>query len=216
MAPHPVLLLLLAAIASPAVGLEPAHTSLFHPYQTLCSNTGNYTDGSQYEKNLDELLSTLSNAAASDRWFNTSTVGTGADKVFGLIMCYADRGEAQCLDCLARAPAGITQECRGSRNVSAVYGDCLLRYSDTHFFRVADVSYTSDADFRPVLSPGPEGLEDARSHLMEELAGGAGEMALNINSYSQPYMNARLGLGTDAITGLAQCTRDLAPGECKR
>jgi hypothetical protein len=54
----------------------------------FCSTTGNYTDGSLFKKNLDDLLLTLSGSAARSSWFNTSTVGIDGDQVFGLTMCY--------------------------------------------------------------------------------------------------------------------------------
>ncbi|KAM0853004.1 hypothetical protein ACQ4PT_051374 [Festuca glaucescens] len=54
----------------------------------------------------------------------------------------------------------------------------------------------------------------ARSQLMEELAGKAGDWPERFYNYSLPYTDALLG--TDVMSGLAQCTRDLAPSECNR
>jgi hypothetical protein len=148
---------LLAVLASLCGAAVAQRGELFGPFSPTCSTTSNYTDSSLFKKNLEQLLSSLSSSAAGNGWFQTSTVGTGADKVFGLIMCYADSNAAQCLDCLTWAPATITTTCQGSRNVSAVYGACLLRYSDTHFFREevpdgpsgviwAFLPYTTDMD----------------------------------------------------------------------
>ena len=82
-------------------------------FNPSCSRTANYTDGSQYKKNLDQLLAALPTAVGDNGWFYNGTAGTGGDQVFGLIMCYADRNETQCLECLAGAPAGITALCPG-------------------------------------------------------------------------------------------------------
>jgi hypothetical protein len=140
-------LAVLASLCGAAVDQE---IEFFGPFAPTCSKTGNYTNGSQFKKNLEQLLSTLSSAAASNDWFQTSTIGTGADKVFGLIMCYADSNTTECLDCLTLAPAGITTVCSGSRNVSAIYRSCLLRYSDTHFFG-DEVTYGIDSPQCPHL-----------------------------------------------------------------
>ncbi|KAK1626510.1 hypothetical protein QYE76_000825 [Lolium multiflorum] len=181
-------------------------------YLPSCSTTGNYTEGSQFKRNLEQLLDTLSSAAASNDWFQTSTVGTGGDKVYGLIMCYADSTAAQCLDCLALAPAWITTLCQGSRNASAMHRSCLLRYSDTHFSAI-----NTDGAFAWRFLPYATDMDTmaaARSRVMEELAKKAGDLPLRLYNYSLPYTDPLLG--TDVVSGLAQCTRDLAPSKCSR
>jgi hypothetical protein len=54
----------------------------------------------------------------------------------------------------------------------------------------------------------------ARSRVMEELAKKAGDLPLRLYNYSLPYTDPLLG--TDVVSGLAQCTRDLAPSKCSR
>jgi hypothetical protein len=103
MASHLVLLLL--AVVALLCGAAVCHGRRFLPRSTEeCSETDNYAEGSQYKKNLDELLISISGAAATSSWFNTSTVGTGGDQVFGLTMCYADRNATECLYCLSASP----------------------------------------------------------------------------------------------------------------
>ena len=106
----PVLLTTFVFIFVAAAGQDNNIMKSFNP---SCSRTANYTDGSQYKKNLDQLLAALPTAAGDNGWFYNGTAGTGANKVFGLIMCYADRNATQCLECLAGAPAGITALCPG-------------------------------------------------------------------------------------------------------
>ncbi|CAD6341005.1 unnamed protein product [Miscanthus lutarioriparius] len=160
--------LLLATLALLFVAAAAQNNEIMLPAWPSCSTTDNYTDGSQYKKNLDQLLSRMPTAAGDNGWFYNGTAGTGADEVFGLIMCYADRNATQCLDCLSRAPAGITTVCPGSRNVSAAYDACVLRYSGTDFLSVASrnaafyVTWFSTVD--------QARLEDARSSLMNQLA----------------------------------------------
>jgi hypothetical protein len=105
-------LVLVAAAAAPAPA--PADNVL-QPVAAACSTGGNYTDGSQYRKNLEELLAAMPSAAVGNGWFYTGTAGAGGDRVQGLLACYADRDAAQCQDCLARAPAGVASVCTGSR-----------------------------------------------------------------------------------------------------
>ena len=45
------------------------------PYAPTCSTSGNYTDGSQYQRNLAELLSRLPAAAVGNGWFYKGSAG---------------------------------------------------------------------------------------------------------------------------------------------
>uniref|UniRef100_A0A0E0FE08 Protein kinase domain-containing protein n=1 Tax=Oryza meridionalis TaxID=40149 RepID=A0A0E0FE08_9ORYZ len=187
------------------------------PFAPSCSTAGNYTGDSQYKKNLDQLFTTLSAGAIAGDWFNTSSVGTGADQVFGLIMCYADRNSTQCQECLAGAPAGIVQVCPGSRTADANYDACLLRYSDKTFF--SELTYGADPTiawnvyFTPFVD-NMTTMNDTRRRLMSQLAERAGDTKLRLDNGSLPYADSKLG--TSALYGLAQCTRDLAASECRR
>ncbi|KAM0829729.1 hypothetical protein ACQ4PT_066693 [Festuca glaucescens] len=127
-------------------------------------------------------------------------------------MCYADSSAAQCLDCLALAPVWITTLCRGSRNASAMHRACLLRYSDTHFLGISTNRAVIWA-FLPYAT-GMDTMVAARSRVMEELVKKAGDLPLRLYNYSIPYTDPLLG--TDVVSGLAQCTRDLAPSKCGR
>ena len=122
-------LLLLAALAILFVAATAQDNKIMVPAYPSCSTTDNYTDGSQYKKNLDQLLAALPSAAGDNGWFFKGSAGAGADEVSGLIMCFADRNATQCLDCLTRAPVGTTTVCLGSRNVSAPSRSKLSRTS---------------------------------------------------------------------------------------
>ncbi|KAM0853003.1 hypothetical protein ACQ4PT_051374 [Festuca glaucescens] len=109
--------------------------------------------------------------------------------------------------------------CQGSRNVSVNYDACLIRYSDTRFFAAVDFTYGFMSSGTAFASASPYAMDmdtmiTARSQLMEELAGKAGDWPERFYNYSLPYTDALLG--TDVMSGLAQCTRDLAPSECNR
>ncbi|KAL5206593.1 hypothetical protein ABZP36_034802 [Zizania latifolia] len=201
---------LLAVIAYLCVLAAGQDDNLLHPGWPTCSTTGNYTDGSQYKKNLNLLLSTLSAGATAGGWFYNSTVGAGDDQVFGLLMCYADRNGTQCHDCLTRGPAGIARICSGSRSVSAAYDACLLRYSDEQFFSTANPHKA----FYVYITAGPVdqvSMAAARSSLMDELAKTAADSPLLLANSSTPYPGSPEGM---KMQGLVQCTRDLTAGQC--
>ncbi|CAD6267039.1 unnamed protein product [Miscanthus lutarioriparius] len=178
--------LLLVTLALLFVAAAAQNNEIMLPAWPSCSTTDNYTDGSQYKKNLDQLLSRMPTAAGDNGWFCNGTAGTGADEVFGLIMCYADRNATQCLDCLSRAPAGITTVCPGSRNPQRG----VLRHLVQHR--------------RPGKARG-RALEPD-----EQLARtAAGSQPLFLANESAPLAGS-----SDSVYGLAQCTRDLTASEC--
>ncbi|CAL4905240.1 unnamed protein product [Urochloa decumbens] len=208
MASRPLLIILLAIVSKlfvMASGQPPSSGG----GAITCSKRDGYTDGSQYKKNLDQLLATLPTAAGDNGWFYKGRAGTGADQVFGLIMCFADRNALQCTKCLAGAPAGITAVCPGSRNVSAAYDACLLRYSAAPIPATADLDafFAGYAYGEPVTSLG---LANALLRLMAKLTAGVTVSPLLLANESAPYSSSQ------EMYGLAQCTRDLNATECTR
>jgi hypothetical protein len=179
---------------------------ILQPWPPDCSVADNYTAGSLYKKNLDHLLAALPVAAGGNGWFYEGSAGAGANEVFGLIMCYADYNATACLDCLSRAPAGITTVCLGSRSVRAMYGSCTLRYSDTPIPATADLnSLYLVYDTVPITS---ESVRAAWVPLMSKLTGGVAASPLQLANGRTPYS------GSQRMYDLAQCTRDLNASEC--
>ena len=189
-----------------------------------CASSGTYTDGSQYEKNLAELLAKLSSAAAAGNGsFHSGSVGSAApDQAWGLAMCYADCNATRCQDCLREVASigGLTELCPDaahSRNVSFSDSDaCLLRYADAPFLGSADTddrwhsSSGFDVDVADMAS-----MNTTRwrllSQLVERAAGHDQPQRLAYGSLE--YTDARNG-SQMAVYGLAQCTGDLEPSEC--
>ncbi|GJN35460.1 hypothetical protein PR202_gb24240 [Eleusine coracana subsp. coracana] len=186
--------------------------TILRPYGPSCSRTNNYTPSSQYKKNLDELLAALPVEAGANGWFYKGIAGAGADQVFGLIMCFADSSGSRCQDCLRRASAGITSSvCPGSRNVSALYDACVLRYADASFFSVAN----TDVVWNVSVTGGSSLIYSsvdmlAWSGLMNRLAQRAADSPLLLADGSAPFTSS-----AEDMYGLAQCTRDLTPGQCE-
>jgi hypothetical protein len=191
-----------------------------------CASSGTYTDGSQYEKNLAELLAELSSAAAAGNGsFHSASVGSAApDQAWGLAMCYADCNATRCQDCLREVASigGLTELCPDaahSRNVS--FSDsyaCLLRYADAPFLGSADTddrwqsSSGFDVDVADMAS-----MNTTRWRLLSQLAErAAGQDQPQRLAYgSLEYTDARNGSHM-VVYGLAQCTGDLEPSECTR
>ncbi|XP_047047565.1 L-type lectin-domain containing receptor kinase IX.1-like [Lolium rigidum] len=209
----PLLLAVIATLCAAAVGLDAIPV---RPLGPSCSTEDNYTDGSQYKKNLDQLLAGLPAAAGSNGWFYNGTAGVPgtADQAFGLIMCYADRNATECQVCRDGAPAEITKVCPGSRTVRAAYDSCVLQYSPPPtFFSRANLQIpflvrTS----APGVTVDPDKMLNAWLTLMTSLTGQAASSPSRVANSSTPYDDN----ATMPVYGLVQCTRDLNSTECSR
>jgi len=209
-----LLLLLLATLALlfvAAAGQEGNNIS--KPFNPSCSTSDNYTDGSQYKKNLDQFLAALPTAAGDNGWFYKGSAGSGPDAVFGLIMCFADRDASDCLYCISTASAGITTACPGSRNVSAAYDACVLRYSAAPIPATADLGYVFAEPLTPIGMPvTSEAVPHAWVPLMIALSSG---IAFDTSrSFRRSMAYSSTGSQEMKMYGMAQCTRDLNGSEC--
>uniref|UniRef100_A0A8I6X835 Uncharacterized protein n=1 Tax=Hordeum vulgare subsp. vulgare TaxID=112509 RepID=A0A8I6X835_HORVV len=208
------LVILLAVVASlgaaAAIGKQ---DKFLAPVNPSCSTTGNYTDGSQFKKNLDELLIALPVNASRNWGFYIGMAGDSGspDQVFTLIMCYADYGAAECLECLNGAPAGIMTLCPGSRDVRVAYDACIFRYSPASpFASMADLDTPFYVKYTTPIPVDPAAMARAWLPLMVDLTGQAAGSLSRAANGSTPY---------DAswrVFGLAQCTRNLNTSECSR
>ncbi|OEL36903.1 hypothetical protein BAE44_0002077 [Dichanthelium oligosanthes] len=208
-----VLLAVTASLGVVAVGQEAQIPQSVSDYS--CSGT-NFTDGSQYEKNLDNLVSTMSTAAAANGngWFRSGSVGAAPDQASGLIMCYADSNVTECLDCLRNATRGdLKGVCPHSRGMSINYGGCLLRYAETPFLGTADTSGWLASWWTPAPNTTDMAtMNETRWRLLSGLTESVGDQPLRFLNGSQAYTDV-LGKG-QVVYGLVQCTRDLPPSEC--
>ncbi|CAN6343747.1 unnamed protein product [Urochloa humidicola] len=176
----------------------------------FCSRKGGlYANGSQYKKNLDQLLTTLPAAARNNSWFHKGKAGSGADEVFGLIMCFGDHDTAQCQECLGSGGALVNMVCQGSRKATAAYDACMVRYSAAPIQATADLGsfYAKYIYGEPVTS---QGLDNALLRLMAKLMASVTASPLLLAIVSAPYSSSQM------MYGLAQCTRDLNASECTR
>ncbi|KAL6643806.1 hypothetical protein ACP70R_018572 [Stipagrostis hirtigluma subsp. patula] len=202
------LLIVVSVVPSLCIAAVIHNDKLMKPYWPDCSRTNNYTDDNGYKKNLDQLLAALPAKGWDNGWFYSGSAGAGADQVFGLIMCFADRNETECRDCLAGAAAGITTVCPGSRSASAVYDACVLRYAAAPLPATADTGYK----YYWHKHGGPSISLDVRNAwlpLMSKLTGDVATSPALLAGYSTPY-------STEKMYGMAQCTRDLNGRECAR
>ncbi|KNA16259.1 hypothetical protein SOVF_090780 [Spinacia oleracea] len=101
---------------------------------SLCSDMQTVAPSSNYQTNVDALLSSFSSKKASESLFYNTTVGIGANKVYGFFFCGFDETLAICQKCISLAINSLNSRCRGQKESVVWYDQCLVRYSNESFF----------------------------------------------------------------------------------
>ncbi|KAF3335237.1 cysteine-rich repeat secretory protein 38-like protein [Carex littledalei] len=152
-------------------------------------------------------MSITTGAQTNGGYFN-DTVGTSADRIYGLGICYADGNLTICNSCLSTVASGIISDCPDSKDAGTWLesGPCFIRYSNENFFGVANTNsyyiYSSENYTDREL------FGNARNALFDTLIAKINASA-NMVASGQESVN-----GIDKLYGLLQCTRDLNHQEC--
>ncbi|KAG6537502.1 hypothetical protein ZIOFF_002596 [Zingiber officinale] len=148
--------------------------------------------------------------------FALGSVGHGDGRVNGLALCRGDVRSSACTSCILTAGARIRDLCPRNKEAVVWYDECMVRYSDAAFFGDADY----DQSF-PLFNPrntfntrnvsDPKVFDGKVALLLERLKNKA---------YISPLMFAKqeLEIGDQSrnLYGLAQCTKDISGGDCKK
>ncbi|XP_058072803.1 cysteine-rich receptor-like protein kinase 10 [Magnolia sinica] len=172
----------------------------------LCQSQGNYTNGSQYQTNLNLLLQSLNTTTPSNGYYNTSS-GVDPNQVYGLAQCRSHVSSDTCQECLNTSMVDIVRHCP-NKMAAFIYYDvkCLLRYSNQRFF--------SEPDIVPKCSI--PNLNNARNPdvfyvLVRELLNNLSTIELS------PSMLATGAVASPdfPIYGSVECVRDISRKDCQ-
>ncbi|XP_052186817.1 plasmodesmata-located protein 7-like [Diospyros lotus] len=159
-----------------------------------------FNPNTPYESNVNSLLTSLVNSAASAAFnnFKISVPGsTPSDVVYGLFQCRGDLPGSECRACVARAVSQLGLLCPDATGAALQLDGCFVKYDNTPFLSVQDKSVLMKK-CGPAAGYATDG-STSRDSVMEYLTAG-GE-----------YF--RVG-GSGSVHGEAQCVQDLSLGEC--
>ncbi|XP_057538358.1 cysteine-rich receptor-like protein kinase 25 [Amaranthus tricolor] len=193
---------------------DPVFASVYCPdIETVAPN-------SKFQSNVNTFLSLLNSTLINDNHFYNTTVGSGANKVYGSFFCRIDQTIAFCQECISLAINSLNSHCPGKKNSIVWYDQCMLRYSNGSFFGIMN-----DSPMVPVW----EKVNDVDMH----------NMTSNISSFTEvvlktlgdvSYQAATSGSGKkfstkearfrenltrfNIIYSLAECTPDISGTDC--
>ncbi|KAL5730985.1 non-specific serine/threonine protein kinase [Ranunculus cassubicifolius] len=174
-----------------------------------CSDTANYTTGSQFQTNLNVLLRSLVVNGSQDGFFKAS-VGTSLNVVYGLVQCRGDVSMAVCGTCLNSTAVEITAKCPKGMEASLRYDYCFIRYSNNDFFSQGDNSYYWRANGENISDADITRFNQQLGSLFTNLSESAASRPARYDSGSRDYTTF------DVVYGYVQCNRDLAGADCLR
>ncbi|XP_039169864.1 cysteine-rich receptor-like protein kinase 25 [Eucalyptus grandis] len=184
-----------------------------------CSGTKQFLPGSTYQKNLNELLSSLSSAANSagnnssgGGGFSNAAAGSPPDQAYGIFLCRGDIDALTCSNCISTAAQDIGRQCPGKRTSIIWYDVCMLRYSNHPIYSVMQTAPASTHANSSSITDDPSRFIQLLKEASEDVARKAP------SSRSGKKVAAAEAELTDSpqLYMLAECTPDLTPSDCRK
>ncbi|GMY37060.1 cysteine-rich receptor-like protein kinase 10 [Fagus crenata] len=131
-----MLLVVLSLLSFLSLICEAASEYRYH----FCSNETTFKPNSNYQSNLNHLLSSLTSNATRESGYYNATAGQSPDTtVYGLFLCRGDVSTDSCQTCVATATKEIVEQYCPVGKVAVIwYEECMLRYSNQSFFSTMD------------------------------------------------------------------------------
>ncbi|CAB4266667.1 unnamed protein product [Prunus armeniaca] len=182
------------------------------PSAVCDNNEGNYTTNSTYQKNINDLLSSLLSNNNGYGFYNSSQ-GQNSDTVFAIGLCRGDVKSDACGKCLSDATYVLPEACPDQKEAIGWSPNCMLRYANRSMYGLLELNPAYSArNTENVSSASLDAFNQELTALFKRLgseAAGGG----NLRKFA--VGNASVGSNSNiTIYGLAQCTPDVSEGEC--
>ncbi|CAN1855133.1 Cysteine-rich receptor-like protein kinase 29 [Linum perenne] len=173
----------------------------------ICSNdVGNYTAGSQYRRNLNNLLTSIATNNQSNSGFYNSSSGQPPDRVNAIGYCRGDVSDSDCRGCIANATRRIVQDCPNQKQAVGWYDQCMLRFSNRTIYGSLETGQTFYM-WNVANASDPTQFNDALEGLLTRIRTAA-------SSSGEKFATGTRMQGFRTIYGLMQCSPDLSRQLC--
>ncbi|XP_059435430.1 cysteine-rich receptor-like protein kinase 25 [Corylus avellana] len=203
--------LVFLSLLSLSSGSEAAPTYSYH----FCSNSTFFTANSNYQSNLDFVLSSLSSYATRAPGFSRAKAGEyGPDGwVYGLFLCGGVVSTTVCQDCVANATKEILRLCPLHKEAIIWYDECFLRYSNTTVFdTMSEAPRVYMGSTQTILEAEKDGFNKLLAKTMNSLA----TLASNSSTGKKFAKGEEKFNSSQTLYSLVQCTPDLNVSDCYR
>ncbi|XP_078157098.1 cysteine-rich receptor-like protein kinase 6 isoform X2 [Carex rostrata] len=194
-----------------AIGVPHSTEYFYYACDSDGTSTGNYTNNSTYQSNLDLLFSAL-RSNSTGNGFAAGTVGAVPDKVTGISLCRGDLSTFSCSTCLSGI-LDILDYCPCYKTAWMWYNSCYMYFSSQNFLSsLANSPQQNLYNNIKNVTVNPAGFIRAVLQLMSELK----SWAVN-NSTKLFATGVATNFSTEypTIYGLVQCTPDMTKSQCQ-
>ena len=171
------------------------------PLDKACSNK-TYPPNSPFENNLKGLLRSLSSNTHLTG-FNSTSVGSNTNQVYGRALCRGDVAAKDCKNCVENASQEIMKVCK-SEEAIIWYEFCQVQYSYQMFSVMVYTGKYPDSNSQKKNVSDPGRFYSVLKDLMGNLTN---EAAFDPANLMYAVGEAKLSRNI-SIYGLVQCTRD--------
>ncbi|CAL4932696.1 unnamed protein product [Urochloa decumbens] len=203
------LLLAVASLLGPLVARRASAAAPFLPWQR-CRNSGSYAANSTYQSNLSKLSAAVRTNASRDLFVSGST-GTAPDAVYALALCRGDANGSACGSCVDKAFQDARELCPSDMDAAVFEELCHIRYSDLNFLATMDNGEPINV-MSPLNVTSPVAAFDAAVNI---LLNAVSDYAAANSSARFATAEERFDGSNPSIYGLAQCTPDMLPADCR-
>ncbi|KAJ8761566.1 hypothetical protein K2173_004342 [Erythroxylum novogranatense] len=171
------------------------------------NDTGTYANGSTFQTNLNDVLTSFASNSEVDYGFYNDSVGQGIDQVNALALCRGDVSDGECRSCIVNSTRQILEACPSMKQAIGVYDHCMIRYSNRSIFHAVETFpdfYIWDTNNASDVSEFIRGLQTMLTTLRDKAASGT----------SRKFAAGNLTVGLKTTYGLVQCTPDLSRQQC--
>lgn len=187
---------------------------------SLCPGMETVALSSQYQTNVDTLISFLSSNTTITRIFHYTTAGNGANQVYGAFFCRIDQTIVFCEECISLAIDSLNAHCRGRRESIVWYDQCLVRYSNESFYGIMD-----DAPMIPMWNTqNAVDIQNVTSNQTSFLQALQGVLNVVSSEAARGASGQKFATGEDTFVGnltsinmiytLAECSPDISVSDC--
>lgn len=155
-----------------------------------------------------------SNASSSPDHFATATAGQAPDAAHALALCRGDVANATaCGDCVAASFRDARRTCPSDKSATIYYDDCLVRFAGDDFLAAPDITENATL-FQAWNQQNITGdAAVAAANVRELLTVTARTAAAAARRFATGFMDGS-SESRQTLYSLAQCTPDLAAGDC--
>ncbi|XP_074324211.1 antimicrobial ginkbilobin-2-like protein [Apium graveolens] len=177
-----------------------------NPLSYYCINPQNFTAGTPYELNLNQLTGLLDYLTQPSGYAQASI----SQQVYGLGLCRGDVSSFDCLTCISEAGIEARKLCPGNKGAVIWYDNCMFKYLDQNFFGQIDKSVVVSLLNVNNITNNQDLFKQRNSELL-------GNLSQEASISSKRYARGEIAIDENTtIYGLAQCTRDLSSYDCKK